>query len=325
MKTPEVIDLDFVRRVFFPYATREADRVSRDQTKLVHYTSAEVAQSIIRNNCVWMRNATTMNDAREIDYGLECLAGAYNHSDAGNRFRALVESIWPGLSKEFEQVFNGWQPSFKQDTYLTCVSEHGGAIEDLYGRLSMWRAYGGTSGVALVLNSGVFHSTSNVLNAYSSPVLYATQAEFDDHFDELIGSMEREREAISRKFDQRQFAGLVFEVFRFAVMSTKHPGFKEEREWRVIYTPKIHPSSRLTRSVEVVRGVPQVVYKIPLEDVPESGLVGLALPGLLDKIIIGPTKYPKVTAEAFIQLLAEVGIPDPERKVVLSDIPLRVD
>lgn len=321
---PEASRLEWIRRVFFPYANREVDRVRNGKLKLVHYTSAEVATSIIKNQQVWMRNSMMMNDFKEIQYGLDCLANAYNKTDAGKRFKLFVDTLWPGLSEKFEQFFNGWQPSFRQDTYLTCVSVHNGGLEDLYGRLSMWRAYGGSTGVALVLNPEVFNSTSQELQAYSSPVLYATQAEFNQYFDELVSSIEKEKEAITLAFNADEFFNTIFEVFRFSVMSTKHPGFKEEREWRVIHSPKIHPSPRLIQSIEVVRGVPQMVYKIPLQDHPESGLVGLSISSFLDKVIIGPTLYPQVMVDAFTQLLIKEGVPFPEGKVVLSDIPLRL-
>ena len=57
----------------------------------------------------------------------------------------------------------------RTDTYLTCVSEHK-AEEDTLGRLSMWRAYyGGTNGVALVMDIAAFQAPgpSDVLNIYT--------------------------------------------------------------------------------------------------------------------------------------------------------------
>ena len=45
------------------------------------------------------------------------------------------------------------------DTYLTSISEHRNK-EDTFGRLSMWRAYGETTGVALVMNNSPFLTPS---------------------------------------------------------------------------------------------------------------------------------------------------------------------
>jgi hypothetical protein len=111
-------------------------------------------------------------------------------------------------------------------------------------------------------------------------------------------------------------------MLRFAVLSTKHPGFAEEREWRILYSPTTEPSKHLTKDIQVVGGVPQPIFKIPLRDIPEAGIAA-AIPKLLDRIIIGPTQYPLAQYEAFFELLTEAGVQDPGAKLHISDIPLR--
>ena len=85
----------------------------------------------------------------------------------------------------------------------------------------------------------------------------------------------------------------------------------------------MHPSNLLVESVEVVRGMPQRVLKIPLENFLDHGLVGLALPDLLDRIIIGPCDVPAVVYQALTRLLSEVCVSNAETRVFVSDIPLR--
>jgi hypothetical protein len=85
----------------------------------------------------------------------------------------------------------------------------------------------------------------------------------------------------------------------------------------------MHPSRLLVPTVEVVRGTPQTVLKIDLQNHPDQGLVGLALPELLDRIIIGPCEFPEVIRKAFHHILVQAGVPEPEDKIVVSDIPLR--
>ena len=65
------------------------------------------------------------------------------------------------------------------------------------------------------------------------------------------------------------------------------------------------------------------MLKLDLQNHPDQGLVGLALPELLSRIIIGPCEFPQVILGAFRKLLAEAGVPEPEGKIVVSDIPLR--
>jgi hypothetical protein len=42
-------------------------------------------------------------------------------------------------------------------------------------------------------------------------------------------------------------------------VSLKHPGFYEEREWRIIYFPEMERSSVIEEAVASVRGVPQII------------------------------------------------------------------
>ena len=103
----------------------------------------------------------------------------------------------------------------------------------------------------------------------------------------------------------------------------KHPGFHEEKEWRVIHSPTQEPSERVLCHTEVIGGVPQPVYKIPLRNFPDEGLEGVEVPELLDRIIIGPTEYPWAVYQAFKQVLTAAGVPDAGKKIIVSDIPLR--
>ncbi len=314
------IDHDRLRRVFFPYADSKTAAAKASGGRFVYYTTADVAFSILHRQEIWMRNAMAMNDFMEISHGFDCLNAAYK-GEAGKVLKGILDSCFPGVSEEVELFFNGWLPHIRSDTYLTCLSEHR-ADEDLHGRLSMWRAYGGSTGVALVLNGDVMFGTSNAIGAHSSPVLYANASSFADEFMNVVKGIERESDYV--KSLGRDFVkNAVFTMLRFAVLCTKHPGFHEELEWRVVASPTIISSPRLISHVEVVRGVPQTVVKLKLENAPSEGLVGLAIPELLNRIIIGPCEFPGVIYRALHQVLREIGVQNVEQKIFISDIPLR--
>ena len=260
-----------ILQLFHPYAFRKQKDIRTRKGRFVHYTSAEVAVSVIRNREVWMRKATTMNDFMEIEYGLGCLISAYN-GDPGVKFKDTLENIYPGFCTELENRFNGWIPQFKNDTYLTCISEHLES-EDAVGRLSMWRAYGGTTGVALVLNNAPFCSPSDALKAYSSPVAYFSPDQFKREFQTIADALEANASLI-RTRPQEEIMGYVFAMLRYSMLATKHPGFHEEREWRVIYSPTFESSDNLISDIQIIRGVPQPIYKIPLRDIPEEDFIG---------------------------------------------------
>jgi hypothetical protein len=107
------------------------------------------------------------------------------------------------------------------------------------------------------------------------------------------------------------------------VSTDEHPAFHEELEWRVIASPSILNTERLIPSLEVVRGVPQKVLKIRLENAPQLGLVGLATPELIERVIVGPCEFPDVTALTFRERLMQLGVPNWDQRVTVADVPLR--
>ena len=127
-----------------------------------------------------------------------------------------------------------------------------------------------------------------------------------------------------RSLSREALFGCVFHAFKFASICTKHPGFREEKEWRVIYIPEMEKSTLIKKDIEVINGTPQPVHKIPLKDVPEEGLVGIEIPELIDRIIIGPTDYGVAMLEAFRDLLSDAGVENPIDRIHVSSIPLRV-
>lgn len=309
-----------IARIFFPYMDRKRREAIADQRRFVYYTSADTAASILKDKQLWMRSTTAMNDYMEVEHGFECLNPVYK-TEPGERFRAALDAYFPGLDAELLEYFNGWLHHIRYDTYMTCVSEHS-SEEDRHGRLSMWRAYGGQAGVALVLNGAVMFSEGHghALGAYASPVAYLDPDEFAGELMKVVTNIEGEGKYI-RSLEREHVKHIAFDMLRYAMVCTKHPGFREEREWRIVASPTMYPSQILKRSVEVVRGTPQTVLKICLQNPP--GLVGLALPEFLNRIIIGPCEFPQVILTAFLRLLDEAGVPEFGTKVVVSDIPLR--
>lgn len=121
--------------LLMPHMMRRQSSMRRRNARFVHYTTAEVAASILRNNDVWMRNVVTMNDFSEVEHGKACLFPAYK-SDDGLKLQNFLNEMEDGLSKKFEDLFNGWIRDLETKTFITCFSEHRDN-EDFLGRLSM--------------------------------------------------------------------------------------------------------------------------------------------------------------------------------------------
>lgn len=308
-----------LNRIFFPHVIQKRHEVSTQKLRFAYYTTAETATSILRNREIWMRNTAVMNDYSEVEHGLECFKAAYESAPAHN-FKKLLDNWFPDLADKVKCDLDEWEQGIRQDSYLTCLSEHLDK-ENHHGRLSMWRAYGGETGVALILNNRAMLSASHALNVYSSPVAYLSVDEFQVKFAEILRNVEEES-AFIKALGWEKVKATILKMFIFTVLCTKHPGFLEEREWRVIATELSPPTSNVTRAVEVVRGIPQMVRKFSLQRYPDHAL-DLAIPELLDRIIIGPCAFPQIVRGAFLKLLQDAGVSQPEKMVIVSGIPLR--
>ncbi len=302
--------------IIFPHYQEKVRELTDRNCKFAHYASAEVAISILKNKEVWLRNAAVMNDFREIEHGLRCLNMVLNGCGGfGKRFSGIVDELMPG---KFSQIMMRYVvPKELNDTYITCLSAHGpngGApSEDKYGRLSMWRAYGGSTNVALVFDR------DRILNAdvgptLLSPVLYADVHEFRRRFGEVLDSIGDSMPLL--KTNPSFSLQMIVFALDAAVLSTKHPGFAEEQEWRVIYRPSVQGG--LPCEVKSVGGVPQKIHLLPLD-----GNSGPKLDDALDHIIIGPTQFPHVIGEALVEVMEANGYHNPNGRVRVSDIPLR--
>lgn len=305
--------------IFDPVRLQAALSAIAAETKFVHYTSASTALSIIRNKEVWMRNASMMNDFMEIQYGKDLLFPAFN--DMKESIERTLNSIHDGMFDEFLKLFNGWLPTFEVDTYISCVSEHDEERERTLGRLSMWRAYGAPAGVAIVLNNRTFLRTDDRLKAYFSPITYCSKIEFNQIFKGLFERIDS-RLSFLKQIDRNLILNHLFEVFKGFLLRIKHPGFYEEREWRLIYIPSIDKSDIIKAEVRQIGIIPQIVSIIPLDE-QRNSIDGMRISDLIEYVIIGPCEHPIAVKRAFVRLLEESNIQDAFARVVISEIPLR--
>jgi hypothetical protein len=308
-----------ILRQLVPKTFEKITSAIEHKRKFVHYTSASVALSIIRNKVVWMRQSSCMNDFLESHYGFDILAEYYLKNKES--IRKQFNQLSPDFSTSFEEAFDLWSHDFRYSTYMACISEHQDH-EDKVGRLSMWRAYGGDAGVAIVMEGSPFLRPSDALRAYTSPVHYLSRDEFTENLQKFLESIVQMKDVLAKKAKDETVA-LVLSMFRSMILCTKHPGFREEQEWRVIHSPRHEPSERIKIDIEIIGSTPQPVCKLPLVDVPEENLLGIQPNSLINHIIIGPTKFPFIIQDAFIRLFEEMGIEDPYKKIFVSDIPLR--
>lgn len=310
--------------IFHPFALEKITSLKNSGRQFSHYTSAEAALNIIRTQKIWLRSASIMNDYAEVQHGENCLKHCLFSTGIGARVEAIFERLQPNSYKEFVDGFWYRQPERVSQTYMLSISEHAEypAPESHLGRLSMWRAYGGDTNVALVFKREPILGDTNAFNLISSPVLYCGLEIFEEKLTQVVEKLEQNFELLkSYEFPTLQIH--FFGAFHSAILSAKHSGFEEENEWRLLYSPTMWPSDKLELSVENISGVPQKVYQLPFQNFPENGLQGATLPEILDRIIIGPTQTPYPIYDALVTELTNIGVADAHNKVRVSNIPLR--
>jgi hypothetical protein len=300
-----------------PYATARRAKLGR----VVHYTSAENAIKIFLSKTMWMRNTQCMVDYREVAHGYEMLFEFFREPKRRDPFFKAFKDCAAGVGEEAVQLFNQWWNSIRFNTYIASISEHDDS-EDAHGRLSMWRGFGGTATRAAIVMKPPAQNAAQGLRLLLSPVAYFDYGQVEKELRKVARNVKGSADFL-KATDRELVKRVVFFMLVTAAVSLKHIGFIEEREWRVIYLPDANPSNLIVRALEFIGGVPQIVYKVPLEENPAKDVIGVGIPALVDRVIIGPTTYPGPIAQAFIAALQAAGVTDAPSRVVLSGIPLR--
>lgn len=315
--------------IFMPFAREKFQTAQIEGIRFAHYCSAESGLNILRSKKVFLRNSALMNDFSEVSYGLGMLSQAWD-GDIGVAIKSTLSSINSNIVPEIVHKINSFQNDIKNETYLISLSEHPES-EDHFGRLSMWRAYAQENGIALIMNNKPFLQQTDALRAYTSPVLYADQIKYNENFIKIFNNINENYERL-KETDYSSIVNTIVESFILATQSTKHPSFKEEKEWRVIFSPTLlsqnglitpQQPERVPTEILSLRGVPQRIYSIPFKNYPQEGFEGAEVHELIDRILIGPTLDSYAIQMAFIDELTRLNVPNPEHKVIVTGIPLR--
>lgn len=308
----------------FSYAMKEFAKVTPEH-RFAHYTSAETAMRILQGEgdgkrYLWLRNASDMNDFSEVEWGQFCLQTALGEEAIGQRLSAIINRVSPDMTTRLGQALAGERQTMKAGTHLLSLALHDGQ-QAQSGLLSMWRAYGGQANVCLIMNTAAFTNQQDAWELVLSPVMYGGPEEYKRHLSAMLDQLE-ERISSLMVLGPEALLYSIKRALDFSVLSTKHPAFQEENEWRVIHQPspfRPDPPSQIVS----VNGIVQKIHKVPMMDQADKGLEGANPNALIDRIIIGPTPNYELVRAAFVRLLKEAGVEEAEDKVQNSGIPLR--
>jgi hypothetical protein len=288
---------------------------------LAHYTTMDVLEKIMRNDEIWFSHPTLMNDHAEVLDGIELGTQSFLHSNL------LMDTLGPvaGLFvKGLMDARNEYGTMHLFDTYIFSLSAH--HPDDYDGRLSMWRGYGADgNGAAIVIDPKKMRTTAASPLVFER-VVYKTAAQRMAWLDDLwmrIAQFVANRTALN---DEWILAGHnTFDRIALASIFSKHIGFDEEREWRVVYMPKRDPNKLLKDHLSYFNGPrglePKLKFKLqPLPNVAD-GLPRLV--DLTDRIILGPSRATPVLVATAKRMLVDAKKPQLEGRVYASTIPFR--
>ena len=116
-----------------------------------------------------------------------------------------------------------------------------------------------------------------------------------------------------------------FHFMKLFALVTKHKGFAEEAEWRVIYIPDLDQQKLLVDQFGYhisPRGAePKLKFKIA--PVVSGAPVPLSLANMLEFILLGPSHSSVLAQAAFRRMLRGTSVEAFQDRVFASSIPLR--
>jgi hypothetical protein len=311
-----------VLELIFCYDRKRVNELNQHNRLVAHYTTAETAMKILNGRSLWLRNAAVMNDYSEVDYGRNIV----NQVLSGPllpRFKAALDGISDGLHERVVKSYAETLSHVREIFFLSSLSEHDPAEQ--FGRLSMWRAYGGpVAGVALLFKGGVVDLELDMEMELSlTPVLYGDAMKFDAEFQVLLHNLETNVDFL-KSVDLELVSNAMTQLLQTSMLGIKHPGFAEEREWRIIHRPIHFPSEHVKAHRFSLGGTPQTIYKVPFHNPAEKfDCPQLDLNELLFGIMIGPCAYPETVYRAVRDEMEAAGIVDADKRIFNSGIPLR--
>lgn len=290
---------------------------------LAHYTSIQNTINILRGKEIWLSNPLLMNDHEELRFGL---LESYRELSTSQALKAACDKN--GCYESFMLCINTLMAQMDSndafDIYIFCLSKH--TENEFDGKLSMWRGYGSDgNGAAILFDMNQIVPTDGS-PIWVSPIVYGTR---ENRLSWIREKVEKISKLIARdEFDEGRildFSWHVFARFLSFALYTKHKGFEEEAEWRLVYIKRMDQENLAKDMLSYVVGDKGVAPKLKLKLAGKTGLISntFDLDKVVSKIILGPTAASPLSERAFKRMLESEDLNNFCEKVVSSTIPYR--
>jgi hypothetical protein len=210
------------------------------------------------------------------------------------------------VAQEFGEEFAGYKELVAKElyalhfpVYVACFCESG----DL---LSQWRAYGSDHGYAIEVNADALKTAVQQIAGYE-PGISLMQVRYGrDAAADVVSTAMRHLSEDTNLGHPGVHAHYMALRLTAMLAGVKHPGFQEEREWRVVAAFE-DETSELVR----FRSTPMAIVPYIEVPLPKDAIV---------TIRVGPGRHIDVREAGVRRLLRTVGC---EAPVVHSEVPLR--
>jgi hypothetical protein len=267
---------------------------------LYHYTNLDGLLGILKDNDLRLTNTRYCNDDAEMTHGLDLA-------------RVMIEQKRGDADPKRAQYIEELAALFKDEevdsVYISCFCKE----PDL---LSQWRGYADSgAGVSLSFEVGDFDYITGADCHFGLmrfwPVFYPKQTQ-----EKIIAKAIDYYPEFEKAASPSEWAQWTAEAIRFFIPTFKHLDFKEEKEYRLIFTPA--PGSPVLPSYRVGRGMLIPYYSLKAL----ATAAGQANPRLpLRAVRIGPSRYKKLNLDSARMLLDQYGYTDVP--VTPCDTPFR--
>lgn len=321
MHKPDEVAFDTLNKIYDDID--EKDHFPSQQPILAHYTTLQVGESILKNKQFWLSNPLYMNDHEELAFGFR----------EGNRLVNGSEELRSAFSDsetylQFIGAYNSYAKTFEDeealDVFIGCFCKH--EVDNPDGLLSMWRGYGHDGkGIALIFDTSKIAEpkTSALILA---PVEYKSSEDRIKYLDSRLKYYSKLISSVIWTIENIHLPAFVlFERIKLYALFSKHIGFKEECEWRIVYMPSRDKAAALNKMIGYHNGARGIEPKMFLDIGAIEGVTAESFDfdNLLHTILLGPNGASVLTQSSFKRMLKLIDKANLIQKVRSSQIPYR--
>jgi hypothetical protein len=251
--------------------------------RLYHYTDLGGLLGILQNHDLWLTHSLYSNDSEEMVHGAKVVKGVIDEAIKNKQYDDAYLQELSRLTGESEGV------------YICCFCRKPNL-------LSQWRGYGANgAGVSLEFAPGPFSNVAGQDNTHGLLRFWKVFYKPDTQ-KKIIGSALQHyapNKAIKKKQAVPALARKAADAIRFFIPTFKNQDFKEEDEWRLVFTPA--PNIQVQPQFRVCRGMLVPYYSL-------RDLIGTTLPALpVQKICVGPSPNKELNLKSVQALVQKFG------------------